>query len=292
MAQKILLFILLTISCLNISYSWDTTAAKFYPLAVGNKWSYRYQQIAYNCLVITQQYDYIITITDLVTKPNGKKYYQYSDGRLERIDSTTMNVYKYSGNSECLIDSLFAKIDDNFYSCRYTWTMLTQSEVTDTNSILFAGTQRKIKIITCNAMIGEHYYLMQGIGIHTHRLCEFGGMREFLNGCIINNVQYGNIVGTEINSSGVPVKSSLAQNYPNPFNPSTVIKYDVAKTVYVRIVVFNLQGKEIVKLVDEEKTPGTYKAEFSGESLASGIYFYRLFVEGIFIDSKKMVLLR
>jgi len=83
----------------------------------------------------------------------------------------------------------------------------------------------------------------------------------------------------------------LSQNFPNPFNPTTKIKYFIPKTSLVTIKVYDILGKEVTTLVNEEKSPGNYEVEFNGKSLASGIYFYRLQAGG-FVETKKMILLK
>jgi parallel beta-helix repeat protein len=99
----------------------------------------------------------------------------------------------------------------------------------------------------------------------------------------------------------MPKDYILFQNFPNPFNPTTTIKYSIPQTSKVVIKVFDIQGNEIEILVNEEKSAGTYEVEFSTSSLpssvsakggyASGVYFYRL-QAGVFVETKKMVLLR
>jgi hypothetical protein len=84
---------------------------------------------------------------------------------------------------------------------------------------------------------------------------------------------------------------SLAQNYPNPFNPTTTINYSLPAQGKVRLIVYDALGREVRKLVDEEKTAGTYNIEFNAEGLASGMYFYRLSA-GEMVISKKMILLK
>ena len=88
-----------------------------------------------------------------------------------------------------------------------------------------------------------------------------------------------------------PSSFELYQNYPNPFNPATVIKYQVSSTVPVSIKIYDLIGNEVAVLVDEIKQQGTYQVSFSGESLASGVYFYKM-TAGEFSSVKKMNLLK
>lgn len=91
---------------------------------------------------------------------------------------------------------------------------------------------------------------------------------------------------------GVPVKFSLGQNYPNPFNPSTKIDFDLPVDSRVMLVVYDVTGREVARLINNEsKKPGYYTAEFDAGSFSSGVYFYRLSTEA-FVQTRKMVVLR
>jgi hypothetical protein len=92
-------------------------------------------------------------------------------------------------------------------------------------------------------------------------------------------------------SNEVPAQFSLSQNYPNPFNPSTTIKFDLPKTSYVNLTVYDVLGREVFVLVNERRDAGDYEVRFDGSNLASGVYFYRLQTES-FVDTKKLLLLR
>jgi hypothetical protein len=82
---------------------------------------------------------------------------------------------------------------------------------------------------------------------------------------------------------------SLSQNFPNPFNSSTIIEYQINITSFVSVKVYDVLGKEIAILVNEEKYAGNYLVRFNSIGLPSGIYFYR-FHAGKFIETRKMVL--
>ncbi len=87
----------------------------------------------------------------------------------------------------------------------------------------------------------------------------------------------------------------LDQNYPNPFNPVTTITYSLPATSFVTLRVFDMFGREVVKLVDEKQIAGTYQTIFNGVAMASGVYFYRLTARsarGEFSDTRKMMLLK
>lgn len=104
------------------------------------------------------------------------------------------------------------------------------------------------------------------------------------------NVQYAQITGIkdEINNGLV---FTLDQNYPNPFNPSTIINYSIPEDNFVTIKVYDVLGKEVTTLVDEEMPAGNYNINFDGSNLASGIYLYQIKTKN-FTQTKKMVLMR
>ena len=100
--------------------------------------------------------------------------------------------------------------------------------------------------------------------------------------------EYSKIVEVEITA---PTKYSLEQNYPNPFNPTTTIKYSIKKAGLVTLKVYDILGKEITTLVNENKTAGNYSVNFNASNLPSGIYFYRL-KSGSFLATKKLIFMK
>jgi hypothetical protein len=93
----------------------------------------------------------------------------------------------------------------------------------------------------------------------------------------------------------IPQTFELYQNYPNPFNPTTKIAFDLPKDAKVKLVIYDILGREIKKLINDEfRAAGKYITEFNGSQLTSGIYFARILVnEGKdFIAVKKMVLVK
>jgi hypothetical protein len=87
------------------------------------------------------------------------------------------------------------------------------------------------------------------------------------------------------------VDYELKQNYPNPFNPITVIDYSIKEEGNVELVIYDVLGKVVEKLVDKRKTAGNYSAQFDASNLSSGIYFYSLRVND-FVATKKMLLIK
>jgi subtilisin-like proprotein convertase family protein len=94
-----------------------------------------------------------------------------------------------------------------------------------------------------------------------------------------------------VNEKNIPVTYELSQNYPNPFNPTTNINYQIPKSNLVTLKVYDVLGKEVATLVNENQKAGEYLAIFNGAGLPSGIYFYKL-VAGDFTEIKKMILIK
>jgi hypothetical protein len=115
------------------------------------------------------------------------------------------------------------------------------------------------------------------------------------------------ITSVEPHGGEWPQRFLLSQNYPNPFNPTTTMRYTVAGVVApsgaflsgvegrvtsnVKLAVYDILGREVAVLVDEQKAPGRYQVEFDGMKLSSGVYFYRLNA-GNYVETKRMMLLR
>lgn len=112
---------------------------------------------------------------------------------------------------------------------------------------------------------------------------------------------YHNTDFTDINwsTSGVqekpglnlPQSYALAQNYPNPFNPSTMIEFNVAAMGAVRLTIYDINGREVARLVDEILPVGSYNVDFNAGNLASGVYFYRMEAEG-FTQTRRLTLVK
>ena len=95
----------------------------------------------------------------------------------------------------------------------------------------------------------------------------------------------------ERNAAVIPKRYLLRQNYPNPFNPSTTICYELPKTAYVTINIYNTQGKNIAALVEKRQQPGRYLINWNAADYSSGVYFIR-FMAGDYYSVKKTILLK
>ncbi len=102
----------------------------------------------------------------------------------------------------------------------------------------------------------------------------------------------GNQVVSVLNNSGViPKVFALYQNYPNPFNPSTTIRFDIPKATYAKLIIYDILGREVMKLIDEKMEAGSYDISWDGSGFASGTYIYK-FVTSDYTDIKKMILVK
>ncbi len=117
-----------------------------------------------------------------------------------------------------------------------------------------------------------------------------------LNPVLVRMITNLKSISTVEDNEDIPSEFELNQNYPNPFNPTTKIKFSIpsSKNLSINLVqlkIYNVQGREIATLVNEEKPAGSYEVEFNGRDLASGIYFYQLRA-GNFAETKTMALLK
>jgi len=108
------------------------------------------------------------------------------------------------------------------------------------------------------------------------------------SGTIVRMISY---VGIPKGSTEIPNVFKLEQNYPNPFNPVTVIGYQLSASSFVTLKVYDLLGREVATIVNENRPAGYYTVEFDATNLASGLYFYTL-KAGDFTDTKKMLVVK
>jgi hypothetical protein len=114
------------------------------------------------------------------------------------------------------------------------------------------------------------------------------------DGWYVDDIKITNYMDVLTGISGnqeIPLSFSLSQNYPNPFNPSTTIKYQLPKSEFVRISLYDALGRFVRNIVNESKTAGSYDISFDGTGLASGLYIYKI-EAGVFSEVKKMMLIK
>jgi hypothetical protein len=311
-------------SWLNKMYCIDTISTKYLPLKIGNIWVYdHYILPSFHVRVKCQ-----VTGDTLI---NGHVYYRFnsrlpymhntnSNLRLYRIDSVTGLVLAYNQAQSCsyhpnemIMDSLGSKINNIASSCPVSDFRI----LTDTSNLLYFGSsfkRKRFQIYNGQYQIPSGYLF--GIGLTGTATGSIGEEGYNLYGCVINGIVYGDTSLTGVNkiSSEIPKQFSLSQNYPNPFNPITKIKFAVPKTPlsppfsqrgdvrrtggFITLKVFDILGREIQTLVNEQLSPGTYEVEFDGTNYSSGVYYYTLSFRqagsstGDYVETKKMLLIK
>lgn len=295
------------------------TSPKYLPLQIGNVWVYDHYKLQYNF------HERIKIKVTGDTIAFGHKYYKtsetipfihvtyyVSDLRLFRVDSTNGNILAYKYSSGCsykpndiVIDSLAAKLNNTNFSCPF----FISRKCIDTGyfTIFNQSFKHKQFSYTTGSSQSPTGYLYN-IGLLGSAIGSIGQEGYNLLGCVINGVVYGdtNLVGINQISTEVPKDFSLSQNYPNPFNPSTKIKFAVSFSPLggpdisapgrgnggnVKLIVYDVLGKEIEVLVNEKLTPGTYEVQWNAGGFPSGIYFYSIFAEN-YTETKKMALVK
>jgi hypothetical protein len=141
-------------------------------------------------------------------------------------------------------------------------------------------------------------YGLSGVGVQQGQLIQYDTATGVAS--LIGNTGYQAVnsiaisqqtVGIENITTEIPSAYNLYQNYPNPFNPSTNIKFDLPKSGFVKLAVYDALGREVSVLVNENLKAGSYSYSFSASSLASGVYFYRISSED-FSAVKRMLMIK
>jgi hypothetical protein len=150
-------------------------------------------------------------------------------------------------------------------------------------------------ILTPGAYVSGKGRMSSAINSSGMSMLAFQDNRNDAGGMYAQNINFNGTFGGPtgiINLNGLtPEKYSLSQNYPNPFNPATKIKFEIAKNSLVSIKIFDLLGREVKNLVNDNLTAGSYEVTFNASEFSSGVYFYKM-VSGDFSQIKKMMLLK
>ena len=115
------------------------------------------------------------------------------------------------------------------------------------------------------------------------------------NGYIVGNggqvFKYTEIIGIAPIQGILPDDYTLFQNYPNPFNPKTTIEFDIPKAEFTRLIIYDVLGREVATLVNEELKAGRYEVNWTTGNFSSGIYYFRLKAED-YQETRKMLLIK
>lgn len=164
-----------------------------------------------------------------------------------------------------------------------------------TKVIVKAGGKRMLRYVQggngSQSMLWQHFGLGSASIIDSIIIDWTTGQRKILTNVSVNQHLTVSECLVGIISSQLPLKYQLKQNYPNPFNPVTQIEYSLMKTGSVILNVYDINGKLVKNIVNENQSFGTYSYDFDGSGLSSGIYIYEI-VTADFYDTKKMILLK
>jgi hypothetical protein len=117
------------------------------------------------------------------------------------------------------------------------------------------------------------------------------GNTMIMSGFLADTLFRKGVVSAVNEDDATPLTFELGQNYPNPFNPTTTIEFSIPEAVNVSLILYDMLGREIEKLVDEELATGRYRAVWNARGYASGMYVYRL-QAGDYVSVKRLLLLK
>jgi hypothetical protein len=218
--------------------------------------------------------------------------------------STTISVY--DGATHQLKYS-YSNPDSGFYHN----TNVLNEQPMDFNSdgifdfiiykVVYSGSSYSTTIRVINGATGSIVFQNNYIGYMYPYTFDIDG-DGFVEICLTNmhigtDASTFKIISTPAHTIGVNENTehlkdyNLKQNYPNPFNPTTNIEYSIKENANVKILVFDILGREIRTVLNEFKKAGTYSLMFDGSALPSGTYFYQLIVNDI-PEIKKMLLIK
>lgn len=259
----------------------------YFPLSVGNKWFFVWTGNSIRTILeVTNdtlmqdmkrysRIDRIEKVNDIWTRYVGYYYLREENNILYNFPNDTLLNYLWN-DSTTIVE----------YDYAFIQVHVVYSNVFDVNRLTYYLYIHKPY---------EYVSYTDSIGFNALHALEWRDMTQvsrYLIGCIIDNKTFGEIL-TEIKEADIqsPKEYKLSQNYPNPFNPTTKITYQIPNTGFVTLKVYDILGRELVTLINEEKPAGNYEVTFNGQDLPSGIYFYKL-QAGDYSSAKKMILMK
>jgi hypothetical protein len=265
----------------------------WYPLQIGNKWVYEQTVEIY-----TNRFAIEVVDDTLIA---GYYYYKIKRYNLdeeeyyfERIDSSEGKVYRYISESDdakydfSLTDVGDTLIFDENDEYEIGWFLEHEEPF---NQWGLTSTKRMFNAILITSGY-QLYTFVKDIGLYREEGGEVLYSVVLLKGMVKDGVAYGDIslVGVDDNQES-PKEFSLYQNYPNPFNPTTNIGFRIANSGFISLKVYDILGREVATLVNEDRPAGEYEVKFDASGLTSGLYIYKLQTEN-YSSTKKMIYLK
>jgi len=211
----------------------------------------------------------------------------YTESRRTKIYRTTNAGIQWNSVTEIL-----SRIFNNLSGIPSTGTAFGTGNLIDSNSFFTKISTLKTTDFGLTWTVNDFNSLMQSYGVFLVDANNF-----FISGgdftypaTILKSTNGGNVFIVQTGNN-IPEKHSLSQNYPNPFNPLTIIRFQIKDLRFVTLKVYDINGKEIITLVNEKLNPGEYESSFDGSGFPSGAYFYKI-KAGDFSVTKKMLLIK
>ncbi len=265
--------------------------SNYFPLNVGNYWQFNgdnYMEILGDTIMGNQQQLVKRVKMSFTIAPylDSLEYFQY--------DSSSNSIKEYAA----WVDS--GAILFNFSASPYeSWhSLITDIRYYGSDTLSVFNTVKLVKVFWGGGIPSFAFYLAEDIGpikIVNDQSWVIPSVYNYnLNYAKINGIEYGQVVSASVVNPQLPTKFFLSQNYPNPFNPITTIEFQIASASgggFVSLKVYDILGREVATLVNEEKHAGNYEVTFDGSGLSSGIYFYKFNTEN-YTSVKKMILMK
>ena len=227
-------------------------------------------------------------ITDLIFLGATKAFTMTSGGFATLVSTTPYQVRGLGYEDPLLpveLTSFVSSVSGNNVTLNWTTASESNNSGFEIERSIVNGEWSKVGNVSGNGTttVSNNYSFSDrnlASGNYNYRLkqIDFNGNFEYFN------------LSNEVNI-GVPDNFELSQNYPNPFNPSTTINYSLPTDSKVNIRLFDMSGKEVATLVNEDKTAGYYSVNFNASSLSSGVYYYSINANN-FTSTKKMMLIK
>jgi photosystem II stability/assembly factor-like uncharacterized protein len=266
----------------------------------GTNWNYNsIQEITYGLQFLNSNYGYFYSGTNRIYKSTNSginwSLTFIANNTIQGFTFLdTINGYFCGNSSSPSIHGMVLKTTNGGYN----WIEILR-DYTQINNINFVNNNTGYALFNPNTLyrtsngglnwskqIPDSTKILNAI----HFINAYTGWLVGNQGIVLYTTNGGSTFIDEIKST-IPYSFSLFQNYPNPFNPTTKIKFEIAKAGDVKIVVYDVSGREVQTLVDDALKPDTYETVFNGAMLTSGIYFCRLSA-GDFIQTRRMVMIK
>jgi hypothetical protein len=303
MSIRIFLLVIVAFLLQGVSYPGnDSNVVNFIPLNIGNEFIYQYHNSNFDTINIKVSID-----RDTIL--NNRRYFLIQNSPwgtgFFRVDTISKSFYRYDSSNSCNNYYFFEMLVDSLASLPQGWGRCSRGIMSSSiySWSVFGIQTYKLRVgVFANQYYSnfKNYYLDFGLGeYYSHGPTYIN--HWMLQGCVINGIVFGdtvmhNTTGLTILGNNIPINYLLSQNYPNPFNPQTKIKFAVpsnvkGQTSNVKLIIYDLLGREVTTLVNEKLKPGTYEADWDASSYSSGVYFYKL-LSVDFVETRKMVLMK